>query len=312
MTYTPEELEEKLVEAGVPKRVAEQIAAQKPSRKLYFIGAVAFIIVTCSGFFLGAFLWEPLASVIEARAIGAAQADGSVLYWTNFGVAPLVAIFGWIFASGAGTYGAFMISPRFRASAFAYSILDPRNRGLQRLPASRDDGSETADDYIRRALGNWIRLFSWGAAVLFALAFVILDRERDTYTLYSPTGFWARPLLPWDEEVRRNWREATRVELGCNHVVGRNASDDVIYDVVFPGRTERISSATPVGVGYLDALEKIDDALRESKVEFKRWSWLSRDPMHPDCLKHWRVRLTDEDYARLSRLLRFGELQDDH
>jgi hypothetical protein len=95
------------------------------------------------------------------------------------------------------------------------------------------------------------------------------------------------------------------VELGCNHVTGRDTGDFVIYQVRFrDGSSVDLGAARPTTGDWLQRLETIDARLRSAGATFKRWEWLGRDPVHPACLAEERAELGEDGYRRLSALLR--------
>ena len=97
--------------------------------------------------------------------------------------------------------------------------------------------------------------------------------------------------------------------MGCNHVSADNPSNNLIYDVVFrSNRRYRITSAIPVNESWLDQLERIDAALVEGNVPVRRWKWLWREPLHPECLNEFARQYGDEDLGRIIKLLRIEQL----
>lgn len=297
---------EALRAAGIPESVTEYAIAQNPSGVIYAIGTWSYVAVMIAGFAIGGFALIGLEPIFEAPARASAEAADAVLFYFSGGWSALIAIFGWIFASGWIVYSYFASSPRLRASLFVLSFLDPKNAPYARMmtPLKKLEHLSDPEDYVTAVVRRWANLAFWPAAVLFALALVALDREVRTYTLYSRDGFVATPFFPWSQDVRRDWKDAAHAQTGCNHVTGKSASDSLVYLVTFAdGREESLAGATPIDGTWLDGIEKLDAALVAAGVEFRRWKFRERDPLHPACLAANR-RKFGADWPRVERLLR--------
>lgn len=304
-------LREAMAEDGVPASVIDYVIGLKPLRWIYWLGTWGFIAITVAGFGLGTVLWGAAESIVTATAVARAHEIGGILFKTNFGISFLILMFAWIFAAGLIASKLTSRTPRMRASMFAYSFLNPKARQylnsggrLKNFPV--DSGP---DAYIIAAMTNADKFFWSAALVLTAIAIPVLDRELQTYDVYTEERYVATPLFPWEDEKTGNWRDAEYVALGCNHVTGKGASDDIIYDIKLNEKTSfRISAARPVSGPLLDQLELIDVSLQAAGVPFQRWKLRDRDPVHPSCLAAQRRRFSPDDYDRLLRLLRVGEL----
>lgn len=309
-----ESLKEQLLRAGAPLYVVEFVIAQRPSGLLYQALNWGFILIMIAGFGVGAFLWIHLESISDANAVGAAKEIGAILFEHYFGVSMLIALFGWIFAAGLIAFWLSTYWTRGLAIVFAYSTLASANRLFMKIEKFAEDysGGDDPKKFLLAWAGAWIRRTSWAALILFAFSAAFLSRELSTQVLYSPIGYVAAPFFPWGEGKEGEWKDADVVYLGCNHTTGRNASDNIVYIVVFTsGDERRISSAKPVEGVWLDQIEIIDAAFADSKADFQRWSFRNRNPLHPECLSAQTKQLSDSDAERIYKLLRVGELEGD-
>jgi len=302
----------RLIEEGVPENVATYAASLNPSEWVFQALSWIFILIMILSFIRGAFLWGYFENILDKNAQSEAIASGAVLYQHNFGISGLIALFGWIFAAGIITGRIQLVTDKILSSAFVETMLDPKNRlyvglegYLKRLQAYEQEPRE----YMKQACLGWINYIIWPAVILFSLAAATLERELQTYSYYTTEGFVEKPLFPWEPDKIDSWSNASYVELGCNHVTGKNASDDIIYDVSFQnGNSLRPSNALPVSGVWLDRVEEIDKVLVAKNVQFRRWNWLKRNPLHPDCLAYYRNKYSSSEYERLKLLLRVGEL----
>lgn len=308
------EAREAMAREGVPAPVIEYVLALRPRNWIYQLSVWSYVAVMIAGFGVGAVLWVICERFIEAEARASAPAVDGLLFDTNFGIGFLILLFAWILISGLGVSALFMRWPRARATLFVSTLLDRKNRivltlgnALRRLSDITDP-----DEYVSAASRVTDKRVGSIGALLAAAGLIVLIWEFNAFTLYSPHGFIAKPVFPWEAVRRNEWRDAEFVELGCNHVVGKHASDDIIYDVNFAkGSSRRLSAATPLNGDLIGALETIDNTLRAAGVRFERWNWLRRDPLHRDCLAVQKTRYSEEDYARLERILRIGEFAND-
>lgn len=303
----------RLIELGVPAHVAAYLEHLKPQAWIWWVSQSALLPLMVAGIAVGGlWLWPGLEALTEANALAAGQRAGALMVQYNFGMSLVLALFGWIFASGAIVGIATIATERTRASTFAFGILNTRQavarwalqRTLRRL--SNEANPET---YVRRAVVNWQWWMAGSAAILLAISAYAVSRDVQAHGIYTRSHFIDSPFFPWGSRTPTPWADAVKVELGCNHVTGRNAYDSLIYRVHFPGRYF-VSLESGVAFGdWLDAAEEIDAELRSSGAEFRRWNWLDRDPLDPACLNVMR-RSFEQDYPRIERLLRIGELPD--
>lgn len=303
----------RLLEAGVPADVAAYLERLQPQAWGWWVAQGVLLFVMVAGFAVGAlWFWPRLAALTEANAMTAGERAGALMVQYNFGMSLLIALFGWIFAAGATVGLAGIATERLRASTFTFNVLNARQAAarwaLKRTMVALS-GETNPEAYVRRAVLNWQWWMAGWAVVLLALSAYAVSRDVQAHGLYTRSHYIDSPFFPWGSRAPVPWTQATKVELGCNHVTGRNASDSLIYRVHFPDRYfVSLESGTPLG-DWLDAAEQIDAELRRSGVKFQRWRWLDRDPLDPACLAVMR-RSWEQDYPRIERLLRIGELPD--
>jgi hypothetical protein len=309
-----DDLSARLQTAGVPKHVADYLQALRPKFWLWWVAQGVFLPVMLAGFAVGAlWLWPQLEEIGRHNALVAAMSANALMVQYNFGVSLILALFAWIFAAGAigGVVG--VLIERSRAGAFAYGILNAKRTAIGAWSVARTMRalSDEADPerFVRRATMNWQWWMVGAALVLSALSAYAVMRDVQAHGLYTRTHLIASPLLPWGSRAPVEWVDALKVEVGCNHVTGRNAYDTLIYRVHLPGRSfASLESGEALG-DWLAAAEQIDAELRRASVPFERWQWLDRDPLDPACLSVMRNSWA-EDYPRIERLLRIGELPD--
>lgn len=307
-------LREAMEKEGVPAAVIDHVMALEPARWIYWLGAWSYVVVMVAGFGVGAILWSRVEAIVDDTAVSRAAEIGGLLYKSNFGIGFVFLLFAWILISGVLVTAVAAKSARVRASYFLFTLLDPKNRisltfnnRLSKLAAITDP-----EEYIRSAVEGSNKAFLSVGVLLTAAGFAFVDWELNTFNIYSAEGYLSTPLLPWDHDKTGKWRDAEYVELGCNHVTGKNASDDIIYEIRVDEKTSfRISDAAPVKGDLLDQIEAIDTELREADISFRRWEWLKRNPLHPSCLAAQRRKYSANDYNRIIRLLRVGEFPSD-
>ena len=254
-----------------------------------------------------------LAAASETRALTAAADVGAVLYETNFGFSWLPAFVAMIFLwVPAASLVSALLPTRLQHAYFAKGLLDSMNqawaaawvrRGFASIPAHYSP--EQMIDHVNEATLRPCTAFGVALALVSA---VLVPRDLATHTLYSPRGVHPSAMLPWVDDSARPFAAATAVVLGCNHVTGRNASDDIHYEIHFADGAEfDLYGAKPVRGGWLDHAERIDAELRRAAVPFYRWRWLKRNPLHPACLSVQRAKYRPNGAERIDRLLRVRE-----
>lgn len=300
---------------GVPAAVAAYVEQQRPLFWISWLGQWGIIGLMLAGFAVGGvWLWPALERLTEANALAAAADEGALLVHSNFGSSLVIALFGWIFAAGAivGVIG--VMTPRLQASTFAFNMLNGQD-ALSRWAVARtvQTLSDESDPktYVRKAVVSW-QWWALGLGAFFLmLATYAVTRDVQAHSLFTRTHYVESPFLPWGSREPRPWSDVESVELGCNHVTGRNAGDDIVYKAHFrDGTTVFVDSAAALSGSWLEGLETIDTAIQRSGAEFRRWNWLGRDPLHPACLAVMQSYYQG-NYPRIERLLRVGQLPGD-
>ena len=300
------ELADRLRHEGVAEIDIDYLLGMYPSRFLSTLNDFLVVIVMIAGFSVGAILWVIGAEQSNVTAREHARSASGVLYEDVFGISGLIAVFGWICASGYIVTRPGFASERLIASAFAYSMIKakkyaaPWRSAYFKADKNVNPRERFAD--VVAAQGAWGK---WPAIVLLIGSLFMFDHEMKWFTIYTQDRIIERSQFGLGKWVETLWADAVIVELGCNHVTGKSASDDPVYKITFQdGRTLRLDNARGVNGSWLDGIEVIDRALSDAGAEFRRWSWRDRNPLHPNCLAANRRKLSEVDYDRLRRILR--------
>ncbi len=303
-----------LRDCGVPEYVISYVNAQKPAPRFGLIYLTLFMALMVGGFFIGSLFWRPLEDLTVSHAIEHARVEEALLYHANFGLSLVLALFGWIFATGFIANLILLRTPRLRAAYLVFSATSSR-RAFERaiVAQSLRQVAETSDPeaYVNAWINLGNRVTMIAGVVGLAVAGVALVRDVNAHTVYTATSYIRAPFFPWGSREPRPWRDAENVEVGCNHIDGRNAADNLIYQVHFAdGADVDVALGMPLpGGDWLRNAEIIDAELRAGGARFRRWSWMERDPLHPACLNVMR-RSFGQDYPKIEQLLRIGELPD--
>lgn len=300
------ELEARLISSRVPEHVARYTAEQSPKYRTYSLQTFIMIILMLVMFGVWLLLWSIVEGIDEARAMAAAKAAGALMYKSNFGISFIIALIGGFLVLLPLMSYLQLYSKKWRTASFAYGMGD-WNSGF--FLFKKPDPELEPDDYIRSFFTRMARVsLKWSSAI-FTLATLVVFKEVNSYEVYDEGQIGEARLLSvsglemWDAE------DIDYVELGCNHITGKNASDDIIYRIQMKnGSKLYMEDAEPVRGNWLDNALLIDVALEDAGVTFKRWSWLQRDPLHPECLGAQLRKLGEEDYDILLKLLRVTEL----
>lgn len=270
-----------------------------------------FLPLMVAGFAVGAFyLWPALENLTAQNARIHAENAGAILYDFNFGLSLVVAIFAWIFGVGAvvGLVPALWV--RLQKNVFVFSVLDGKRspiaewgvrRSLERLRNEADPA-----EFVRRMVTGWVPTIMAVAMAIAALTAVLVMRDVQAHSIFTPTEYIRSPFFPWGSTHPREWSTAISVEVGCNHVERRGAiSNSIIYQVKFAdGASVRIGDAIPLRGSWIDAAETIDQHLTAGGATFSNWDWMGRDPQHPLCIAALRDRYSSDQFERVRRLLR--------
>lgn len=297
---------------GVPGAVVSYVQSQNPSAGFYLVHMALTFALLIAGGLVGVFLWAPLQALTVGNAVEHTVGVGGLMYHVNFGFAGVIALFGWIVVAAA-IANLLILGERNRAGYFAFSIATAQRHWTSFLVAgSLNKVADLSGDpkaYIKAWIDRGTRSLGITAILAVLVSVYALSRDLHAHTVYTAADYIRSPFFPWGSSEPRPWRTATRVELGCNHVTGRNAEDYLVYRVYFPdGGDVSLQSATPLPhVDWLVVAEQIDARAREGGATFERWSPRDRDPLHPSCLAVMQ-RNFGSDYPRIERLLRIGEL----
>jgi hypothetical protein len=303
------EIQRTLREAGVPEEVVSYATEDGLHMWLHTAAGLLILPVMLAGFVVGGFcLWPALENITAQNARHHAAEVGALLYHYNFGLSLVLALFAWIFASGAIAGLAPALSRRARKTLFVFSILDGK-RAMVRLIADRLRDETDPARYVSKIVLGWVPMAAVAAVVLAAISGLAVARDIQSHLLFTSTGYIRSPFFPWGSARPHEWSSAVSVETGCNHVVSRSGiSDDIIYQVKFAdGSSVRIGDAIPLEGSWLTAAEAIDQELRASGATFSTWKWLGRDPRRRLCLAALQQRFPGQDFERVQRLLRITE-----
>jgi hypothetical protein len=303
----------RLAEFGVPPQVIAYALERNAGWFPYAYMTALFAVLGAGIAVGGGFLWPFLEALTHRNAIAHAQEAGALLYHANFGLSLVLALFGWIFVGGTLVTIPFVQTPRMRASMLVATALwsnGPFERWLF-VRSLRRVTEADPERYLQRWANHNNKLTGVLGAAVFLVSALAVARDVGAHTLYTQDAYIRAPFFPWGSRAPHAWRDATEVELGCNHIGGRNAADNIIYDVTFAdGASVDVALGIPLrGGDWLENAERIDAQLREGGASFRRWSWMQREPLHPACLAVMRQNF-GADYPRIERLLRVGELPD--
>jgi len=302
------EIKARLISSRVPEHVAHYTAEQSPKYRTYSLQTFIMIILMLIMFGIGFILWMIAESLSEAKATAAVETVGALMYKTNFGVSFIIALFGGFLVLLPIMSYLQLFSKKWRTASFAYGMGD-WNSGF--FMFKKPDPELAPDDYIRSFFTRMARVsMKWSAATL-AIATLVGVKDIQAYEVYGETQIGQAKLLSVSGLNMRETDDIDYVELGCNHITGKNASDDIIYRIKMKnGDTLYMENAKPVRGSWLDNAAAIDAALEKDGVTFKRWSWLKREPLHPVCLRAQNQKHSAEDYKKILNLLRVSELQE--
>ena len=309
-----DEVVARLLHMGVPQNVIEYALSHGVNRWKYYAVAGLSIVLVLAGFLAIYFVAFPILNAMnETNAIRHAARSNALMFDRNFGLSLLIGFFAWICICGAICCHLPRISKRTMLSNFVFSVFDAPNTAIGKKLVGHAIQSLSSigdpEQYIRKYVFGWSSILTWSGLLLAVLCALIIYRELNTYDLYTKEAYIRSPVLPWASSKPNPWTSADYVELGCNHVEGKNASDSVIYQVHFRnGVSTRVSSATSINESWLNQMEVIDQKLKNAGATFKRWQWLQRDPLHPACMAAYERVISPADYERLKKLLRVGKL----
>lgn len=317
MTDNRGELVAELIDLGVPDNVAKELATQ-PRRHLLVVGYAVCLFALIGVMFFAVFGVAYLLLAPNEATFSSIDGlkDQPILVISNIGLSILGLAFASIFGGGAllnalllcsgNSFRTLIVSSGIRQyldEIFGRTILRFSLREWKSYLDLHDFSLSRTKQYFR-----WTLLIAF---VLSVLSFTLFFRESRSGVYYSEHGYTRSPILPFGDIETRQWADAESVQVGC--IKTRN-SERIEYEVTWPdGKTREISEGgNPIIGTWLDAMTEIDSALRNSDARFKRWSWLHHDPLHPDCVRHYReIYTSDKERQQFDRLLRVGEFPTD-
>lgn len=296
---------------GLPKRISDEIINSYELTIVRVLGPWLYIALMIGGFAVGGYLlWPWLEGQNNSNAIRKAAELGGLMYDVNFGIGLLIALFIWIMGALWLTIVIVRLSPMPIKGALSFSMLAD-----SKLPENNDKKcSEILKEHPRietasELLNEWadtpiIKLGKFLIPVaLFASA--VSYREIHTFSVYGNEGFVRSAFF--EGENFRPWTDVKTVELGCNQT---DDGGSLVYKIRFAdGKSIRIEDGIPINNSrWLDNIEQIDTKIASGNAEFKRWSWMNRDPLHPKCLRGYYGEFNDADTKRFKKLLRIDTL----
>jgi len=310
-----QEIVELLEDQGISRALSEEIAAYNPKWRftlLYTLCSLSiFLGVMVFGFLFGSLLM--FGDAIASSKAAEAQA---ILFRSPFSLSVLILLFAWIFCSGIALAVLMRRLPiKLKAASFILALTwggvdGPFARG--RLRHSLKDYPTPAS--VNELINNWntryIKAISKVALPILLAGMAVYQLERNSWAYVTQQGYTENPINPFKKTTTIPWNELSSVELGCNHT---DDSDFIIYEISTQSKSARLSSFKTLGNREeLDALLEVDTFIRDhTGVEFERWKWLSRNPLHPACLRHFQNTMGEEDSSQLLSLLRGGEFSND-
>jgi hypothetical protein len=247
-----------------------------------------------------------------------AQSQGAVLYKTGYGLSSVVLVACWFISSVLVALAVERAWPelhRTRLVVEGWRVRVCRVEGSNAPAAAGRALNRPGPARARRWKRRLRRSALWWMTALVlkgaSVSFVVLDLRA--HAAFTTKAYVQSPRLPGSPVVSHPWSTAASVALGCSHSAHRRTTkhdrNRIVYIIQFPdGDVVHLYDAVPLQGSWLDAAQTMDQILRGSGAEFSRWNWLGQDPLHPSCLRWFQDRYTVQDYARLQRLLRIGEL----
>ncbi len=297
---------------GLPKRASDEIVDSYRFTLFRWVGNWLFMIVMCSGFAAGAYIWFLCENILRENAISYAQKIDGFAIDTNFGLGLLIGLFVWIFLSGVIVSLIILLVPMPIKGALFLSTQSDLFENTPKTPlvgslienkGERATATELINDYSRRMVRKLCLMLSPFIALVVAVTFA----ELSWFNVVGATGLHSS--VPWSTQVNvRTWQDVEKVKLGCNQT---DDGASLIYEVVWPdGKDKRLPTDTHINENdWLTNLEFVDAEISQGGASFERWVWLSRDALHPKCLRSFYLAGGESSKDRIDALLRIGELE---
>jgi len=261
-------------------------------------------------------IFRVLASIRSLRHSASYQirrALNGFAYYTNFGSGLVVAIFAWIVTTSFLVALTIRLSPkRLKATLYLSTQSDfigktPRIFGLDKIWANAS-GFSSAESYINAVS---TRILMWtGRVILFltAMPLYLSWCETTWHEVYTEDGYIEFSF--WTNATTKSpWSQAASVELGCNQT---DDGSSLIYEIRWSeGEKTRFLNYDDdflPETNWLDGLEIVNARISNTDAKFKRWEWLSRDPLHPNCLSFFERRMSKDEFSRFKAILRIDTL----
>lgn len=293
--------------AGMPNRFIRDIKAAyrlRMTRWGVWTGVFAFLIISMCVFGLALVVGV---SVLNSRLAASVseQVDGYLIF-QNVGLGGLVGLFGGIFLTG--TMGAILVRslPGEHRLAGLYTLIESEpiwsiDTKAVRWAVDTRHPDEDATTLAGRAAMRYGRSMALIAAPFLVIGGALALYEVGNYAIVSERGIYRD-----GSETVYLWSDIEFVEVGCNET---SDSSSLIYQLHFSdGWDIDLADSDPVGMTLLEALERADDTVLAHNKEFKLWEWLERNPMHPECLAHYRNSWPTDEFQRLRSVLHVDEL----
>lgn len=310
---TQAEIQECLLQSGVPKYVVDYVMKFEPKAWMYQAQAWGFITVMILGFSALVPLWIWFGSMKRKIAETAAVNDGALLYGFEFGASMFPLLFAIICGAGLLVgYLPFVLSEDRRAQAFASAFLNEKNRVYAvwaTKVALRKPAVGVPASFVSSMLLAPMKFFIWPTIVLSLLFLILLPRDINSHTIVTDLGVRRAPILPWSNSKTQSWETVREVSLGCTY---NDGSSNVVYSLHFAsGSSFYLMKMRTLDTDKLSSLVAIDRKLVEQGVDFQRRQWRNQDPLHPKCLQEQNERYSDQEMDILRSLLRVGEFEGD-
>jgi hypothetical protein len=237
-----------------------------------------------------------LEDFVARQALDVAERNGGVLIRENVGFGPLVLFFAVLLL---GIPLSLMTTSRAKKRATtAHSLIVSDRRlllGIEKIAAT----ANSADDFLDHLNANSSFILLAPIAALLALGAFLTAAESRSFFVAGPNGIEHHRFWPPFTVATYDYSDATELVVGCNHT---DDDDFLIYDVHFSDMDFPIGLTFPTRGSLIEALEQIDAQL-PANVPRRRWDWLGRNAMAPQCLARWNGSV-ENGPARVERLLR--------
>lgn len=270
-------------------------------------------IIMVSGFIVGwLWLWPISERISLGNAVESARLADGLLVHTNFGTGMIFILFTWIILSCILAILCLRLVPRKLKSGYFLGLYEDANlrpfnqKALEKILNS-GRYYENSENFLKAWRAAYVSLTWKYAAPLLLIGIPLYISDLNANSFYSEKGIHISSVIPFKGDRFLRWENVEHVKLGCNQT---SDGSSLIYETVFTnGKSIRIGNSQPLSDrSWLESMEIIDQQIEMAGAKFERWKWLSRDPMHPACLRGYYVQVGPDNSRRIQRLLRVGEL----